>query len=104
MAAAQAPYWASKRVGGRVTIGRVTDENGMADRLGVKPGHLLHVADREDLEPQRIHGVSLKHSSQSGAIDVVAELNDDFNAIRLLAELQKDRRRRVRKAARRELH
>lgn len=104
VAAAQAPYWASKRVGGRVSIGRVTDENGLTDRLAIRPGHLLNVADREDLEPQRIHGVSLKHSAQTGAIDVVAELNDEFNPIRLLAQLQKDRRRRVRRGARRELH
>lgn len=104
MATAQAPYWASKRVGGRVTTGRVTDENGLTDRLGIRPGHLLDVADREDLEPQRIHGVSLRHSAQTGAIDVVAELNDEFNPFRLLAQLQKSRRRRVRRAARRELH
>lgn len=104
MAAAQAPYWASRRVGGRVSIGRVTDEAGNVERLGIRPGHLLDVADREDLEPQRIHGVSLRQNAQTGAIDVTAELNDEFNPIRLLAELQKSRRRRVRRSARRELH
>jgi hypothetical protein len=91
-AAAQAPYWASKRVAGRVELGQAFSEIGEpSDGSQVKPGQRLNVADRPDLGPQRIVAMSYRETGPP-----VAEINDDFNAIRLLAAVQQEKKRRRR--------
>jgi len=90
-------YWSAKRVGGRVELGEVFSEQGEpASGYLVKPGDVITIAERPDLPPQRVVGMSYRQ----GAVPI-AELGDEFNVIRLLAEFQKSRRRRRKKRSRR---
>jgi hypothetical protein len=86
-AEAQVEYRASARVAGRLKIGRVTSAAGEpASGYGVRPGHLINVADRADLGPQRVVAMTYRDKG-----DVTAEINDDFSVVRMLSELRSDR-------------
>jgi hypothetical protein len=89
-------YYASARAAGRLTLGRVTDSHGEpSDGFRVRPGHVINVADRTDLGPQRIVAMTYREN------EVTADINDDFNAIRLLHDLRGDRPAARRKRKRR---
>jgi hypothetical protein len=97
VAAAQAEYRASSRVAGRIQLGIMNDATG-APRSGykVKPGHIIDVADRPDLGPQRVAAMTYRDKE-----DVVAEINDDFSIVRLLSDLRSDRPEERRKKKKR---
>ena len=96
IASAQVAYLSSARVGGRVKVGKVTDEHGgVRDGFAIRPGNLLVISDRPELGPQRIQAVSYREN------EVTVELNDDFNVIRLLAEFQREARHKRKKRRKR---
>ena len=100
VATAQAPYWSSLRVAGRAKVGRLLSSTGeTVNGYAVRPGMLLDVADRTDIGPQRVQGVTWRDKG-----DVTLDLDDDFNVIRLLAELQRQQRRHRRRRKKRSKH
>ena len=96
-AAAQVEYWASRRVAGRVKIGRVfSSSREPSSGYKVREGQLLSIPERADLGPQRIVGVTYRAKE-----DVTVDLNEDFNVIRMLQTVRPKKGKRKRKKRRR---
>jgi hypothetical protein len=93
VAAQLVAYHSERHVAGRVEVGEVfTDQGRPTNGFELRPGHLLDITDRDDLGPQRIMGVAFRQDGPP-----VVDLTDEFNVIRLLADLQRQQRRKRRR-------
>ena len=87
-------HYASRRVGGRLELGRVTDATGRpTSGAEVRPGHLITIPERADLGPQRVVGMNYREAG-----DPVAEINSDFNVVRLLNSIRVPKKKKPKRS------